>query len=189
MGHCLRHSSGSYAPDHPKSSVVPWLLRSGTRHTLGYLSCSMSTSRLHYVRTSVVPRRDIPTEIFACCTASAVSSPNSTVVNLPFLHSTSVNSVAAASAGALATLATQPFDVMKTKMQVRSEAQYHGLLSTVRAVWQVSFRFLHCGFQDVSLTTGFSIEEWPASSTARRFECLERYSARRLDGLYMKPSL
>ena len=188
MGHCLRHSSGSYAPDHPKSSVVPWLLHSGTRHTRGYLSCSMSTSRLHCVRISV-PRREISTEIFACCAASAVSSPNSTVVNLPFLHSTSVNSVAAASAGALATLATQPFDVMKTKMQVRSEAQYHGLLSTVRAVWQVSFRFLHCGFRGVSLTTGFSIEEWLAFSTARRSECLERYSARRLDGLYMKPSL
>ena len=188
MGHCLRHSSGSYAPDHPKSSVVPWLLHSGTRHTRGYLSCSMSTSRLHCVRISV-PRREISTEIFACCAASAVSSPNSTVVNLPFLHSTSVNSVAAASAGALATLATQPFDVMKTKMQVRSEVQYHGLLSTVRAVWQVSFRFLHCGFRGVSLTTGFSIEEWLAFSTARRSECLERYSARRLDGLYMKPSL
>ncbi|KAM5540581.1 hypothetical protein V8D89_005612 [Ganoderma adspersum] len=68
--------------------------------------------------------------------SSAVSSPNSTIVSVPFLHSTSVNSVAAASAGALATLATQPFDVMKTKMQVRSETQYHGLWSTVRAVWQ-----------------------------------------------------
>ncbi|KAH9921546.1 solute carrier family 25 member 38 [Epithele typhae] len=69
------------------------------------------------------------------------ASPDATVVTgMPFAHSmsmsTAINSASAASAGALATLATQPFDVLKTKMQVRSEAKYRGVGSTIRAVWQ-----------------------------------------------------
>ncbi|TFK83194.1 solute carrier family 25 member 38 [Polyporus arcularius HHB13444] len=70
--------------------------------------------------------------------SSAMSAaPNSAVVAaVPFSLSTAVHSLSAASAGALATLATQPFDVLKTKMQVRSETKYRGLWSTVRAVWQ-----------------------------------------------------
>ena len=56
---------------------------------------------------------------------------------VPFSVSAAVNSASAATAGALATLATQPFDVLKTKMQVRSETKYRGVLSTIRAVWQV----------------------------------------------------
>ncbi|KAI1788946.1 solute carrier family 25 member 38 [Ganoderma leucocontextum] len=74
--------------------------------------------------------------IKATLSSAVASAPNSAVVGVPFSLSTSVNSFAAASAGALATLATQPFDVMKTKMQVRSDMKYHGLWSTVRAVWQ-----------------------------------------------------
>ncbi|KAI0723624.1 solute carrier family 25 member 38 [Earliella scabrosa] len=72
--------------------------------------------------------------------SSAVSSaPNSPVVAaVPFSVSAAVNSASAATAGALATLATQPFDVLKTKMQVRSETKYRGVLSTIRAVWQQS---------------------------------------------------
>ena len=58
---------------------------------------------------------------------------------MPFAHplstATAVNSVSAATAGALAILATQPFDVLKTKIQVRSESKYRGVLSTIRAVW------------------------------------------------------
>ncbi len=124
-----------------------------------------------------------------CPAASAVSSaPNSTVVGVPFSLSTSVNSLAAASAGALATLATQPFDVMKTKMQVRSETVYHGLWSTVRAVWLVWF-LLGCRYWNTSLTTGYSIGEWPVSSTARRSGCLEKYSAQRSAGLCMRAYL
>lgn len=77
--------------------------------------------------------------------ASAVSSaPNSTVIAVPFSLSTAVNSASAATAGALATLATQPFDVLKTKMQVRSETKYRGVLSTVRAVWQVCDSSVDC---------------------------------------------
>ncbi|KAI0676685.1 solute carrier family 25 member 38 [Trametes maxima] len=69
--------------------------------------------------------------------SSAVSSsPNPAGIPIPISTSTAVNSVSAASAGALATLATQPFDVLKTKMQVRSETKYRGLLSTVVAIWR-----------------------------------------------------
>ncbi|KAI0352775.1 solute carrier family 25 member 38 [Trametes cingulata] len=69
--------------------------------------------------------------------SNAVSSaPNAAGIPIPFSTSAAVNSLSAASAGALATLATQPFDVLKTKMQVRSETKYRGLLSTVAAVWK-----------------------------------------------------
>ncbi|RPD62122.1 solute carrier family 25 member 38 [Lentinus tigrinus ALCF2SS1-7] len=69
--------------------------------------------------------------------SSAISAPNSAVAAaVPVSLSAAVHSLSAASAGALATLATQPFDVLKTKMQVRSETKYRGVWSTVRAVWQ-----------------------------------------------------
>lgn len=65
--------------------------------------------------------------------------------------------VAAASAGAIATLATHPFDVIKvnngyllsciiadinlfayqTKVQVRKEERYHGFFRTISTVWKV----------------------------------------------------
>ncbi|KAL1688923.1 solute carrier family 25 member 38 [Schizophyllum commune] len=55
------------------------------------------------------------------------------------IHSASaafvIHSASAAAAGALATLATHPFDVVKTKIQVREEARYRGFLSTCRTVW------------------------------------------------------
>ncbi|KDQ65119.1 hypothetical protein JAAARDRAFT_53029 [Jaapia argillacea MUCL 33604] len=51
-------------------------------------------------------------------------------------HTTSagIHSFSAASAGALATIFTHPFDVIKTKVQVRSEARYHGLYKTIRTI-------------------------------------------------------
>lgn len=74
-----------------------------------------------------------------CDSANAVSSaPDMAGIPIPISTSAAVNSVSAASAGALATLATQPFDVLKTKMQVRSEVKYRGLLSTVSAIFRVS---------------------------------------------------
>lgn len=183
---CLRHSSDSYAPDHPRSSAALWHLLSGTRHTRGYSSCFTSISKPHCVRAQK-SRHRVSTDTFLCPAASAVSSaPNSTVVGVPFSLSTSVNSLAAASAGALATLATQPFDVMKTKMQVRSETMYHGLWSTVRAVWQVGSRILDRPYWNGSLSICSSIAGWPAFSTVRPFECLERYSAQQLVGLCMR---
>ncbi|EJF63122.1 solute carrier family 25 member 38 [Dichomitus squalens] len=74
--------------------------------------------------------------IKATLSSAASSTSNSAVVGIPFSLSAGVNSLSAASAGAFATLATQPFDVLKTKMQVRSETKYRGVWSTVRAIWQ-----------------------------------------------------
>ncbi|KIM45763.1 hypothetical protein M413DRAFT_440802 [Hebeloma cylindrosporum] len=48
---------------------------------------------------------------------------------------TLIHGVSAAAAGAIATLATHPFDVIKTKVQVRSEERYHGFLRTLRTIW------------------------------------------------------
>ncbi|KAF8554100.1 solute carrier family 25 member 38 [Imleria badia] len=55
---------------------------------------------------------------------------------VPGAYATSIHSFSAAAAGGIATLATHPFDVIKTKMQVRSEHQYHGLISTTTRIWQ-----------------------------------------------------
>jgi len=55
---------------------------------------------------------------------------------IPSAYATSIHSLSAAAAGGIATLATHPFDVIKTKMQVRSEHQYHGLISTTTRIWQ-----------------------------------------------------
>jgi solute carrier family 25 protein 38 len=69
-------------------------------------------------------------------------------------HSTVIHSVSAASAGAIATMLTQPFDVIKvssskpphpimvlrvgqTKIQVRQEDRYQGFLRTVHTIWSV----------------------------------------------------
>ncbi|KAF9004694.1 solute carrier family 25 member 38 [Cyathus striatus] len=52
------------------------------------------------------------------------------------MHSTIIHGCAAASAGAIATVATHPFDVIKTKMQVRSEDRYHGFAKTVVTIWK-----------------------------------------------------
>jgi len=46
-----------------------------------------------------------------------------------------LHSGSAAAAGTIATLATHPFDVIKTRMQVRSEDKYRGLARTILTVW------------------------------------------------------
>ncbi|KAK1231223.1 hypothetical protein PQX77_005668, partial [Marasmius sp. AFHP31] len=51
-------------------------------------------------------------------------------------ESTVIHSVSAAGAGALATMATHPFDVIKTKLQVRNEDRYRGFLRTVNTIWK-----------------------------------------------------
>jgi len=58
-------------------------------------------------------------------------APPSSGVNLAVAHSFS-----AAAAGGVATIVTHPFDVIKTKVQVRREERYHGFLMTVRTVWK-----------------------------------------------------
>ncbi|KAH9995100.1 mitochondrial carrier [Russula vinacea] len=60
-----------------------------------------------------------------------------------------LNSGSAAAAGTLATLATHPFDVIKTRMQVRREDKYRGLIPTVLTVWKE--RGVHGFFDGVSL--------------------------------------
>ncbi|KAJ7896020.1 solute carrier family 25 member 38 [Mycena olivaceomarginata] len=50
-------------------------------------------------------------------------------------QSTLMHTASAASAGAIATMATHPFDVIKTKVQVRSEDRYHGFVRTVQTIW------------------------------------------------------
>ncbi|KAJ7283271.1 solute carrier family 25 member 38 [Mycena rebaudengoi] len=50
-------------------------------------------------------------------------------------QSTLMHTASAASAGAIATLTTHPFDVIKTKIQVRTEDRYHGLYRTVKTIW------------------------------------------------------
>ncbi|KAJ7667517.1 solute carrier family 25 member 38 [Mycena polygramma] len=50
-------------------------------------------------------------------------------------QSTLLHTASAASAGAIATLATHPFDVIKTKVQVRTEDRYSGFSRTVRTIW------------------------------------------------------
>ncbi|THH05490.1 hypothetical protein EW145_g4765 [Phellinidium pouzarii] len=51
------------------------------------------------------------------------------------LSSAGVHTLSAASAGAISTLITHPFDVIKTKVQVRQEDRYHGLRRTVQTIW------------------------------------------------------
>jgi len=58
-------------------------------------------------------------------------APQSSGVNLAVAHSFS-----AAAAGAVATMVTHPFDVIKTKIQVRREDRYHGFFMTVRTIWK-----------------------------------------------------
>ncbi|KAI0314729.1 solute carrier family 25 member 38 [Amylostereum chailletii] len=57
-------------------------------------------------------------------------------MTFPSLPAPAIHSASAAIAGTLATLATHPFDVVKTKIQVRPEARYQGFLRTVNTVWE-----------------------------------------------------
>jgi solute carrier family 25 protein 38 len=50
-----------------------------------------------------------------------------------------VHLFSAASAGAIATAITHPFDVIKTKMQTRVESPYNKLNTTIKCIWKVSF--------------------------------------------------
>ncbi|TRM68662.1 mitochondrial carrier domain-containing protein [Schizophyllum amplum] len=63
--------------------------------------------------------------------ASALAPPSSA----GHAQNTLIHSISAASAGALATLATHPFDVIKTKIQVRKEDRYRGFARTCRTIW------------------------------------------------------
>ncbi|KAG6864388.1 hypothetical protein C0991_009993 [Blastosporella zonata] len=90
-------------------------------------------------------------------------------------HAAAIHSISAASAGAIATLATHPFDVIKTKIQVRSEERYHGLWRTIRTIWQqrgVSGYFdgasLRLSRKVLSSAIGWAVYEGYLISAARR---------------------
>lgn len=55
---------------------------------------------------------------------------------IPTAYAAGIHSFSAASAGAIATMATHPFDVIKTKMQVRSEDRYRGFTTTVMRIFK-----------------------------------------------------
>jgi solute carrier family 25 protein 38 len=55
---------------------------------------------------------------------------------VPTAYAAGIHSFSAASAGAIATMATHPFDVIKTKMQVRSEDRYRGFTTTVMRIFK-----------------------------------------------------
>nr|GAT46137.1 predicted protein [Mycena chlorophos] len=50
-------------------------------------------------------------------------------------QSTFIHTMSGAAAGAVATVSTHPFDVIKTKVQVRTESRYHGFSRTARTIW------------------------------------------------------
>jgi len=52
------------------------------------------------------------------------------------LPPTAIHMSSGAAAGTFATLATHPFDVLKTKIQVRTESRYGTIQSAASAVWQ-----------------------------------------------------
>ncbi|KAF8841317.1 solute carrier family 25 member 38 [Paxillus ammoniavirescens] len=78
--------------------------------------------------------RDAPYSGLFVVIYEAVKRESSSIA--PSAYATSIHGFSAASAGAIATMATHPFDVIKTKMQVRSEEQYRGFASTVSRTWQ-----------------------------------------------------
>ncbi|PAV20572.1 mitochondrial carrier [Pyrrhoderma noxium] len=63
--------------------------------------------------------------------ASDISGPSRSVWSSTIIHTTS-----AASAGLVSTMITHPFDVIKTKVQVRQEDRYHGFKRTVSTIWK-----------------------------------------------------
>ncbi|KAF7301236.1 Mitochondrial glycine transporter [Mycena indigotica] len=62
---------------------------------------------------------------------SASAFPSHSETQSAFIHT-----ISGASAGAIATMATHPFDVIKTKVQVRNENRYDGFFRTTRTIWQ-----------------------------------------------------
>ncbi|TDL29024.1 mitochondrial carrier [Rickenella mellea] len=81
--------------------------------------------------------RDAPyAGIFVACYEVIKRETGSLSAQTSVVSATAVHTCSAASAGAIATLVTQPFDVIKTKVQVRREDRYHGLRRTVATIWQ-----------------------------------------------------
>ncbi|OCH87138.1 solute carrier family 25 member 38 [Obba rivulosa] len=60
---------------------------------------------------------------------------NSLFIPMSPTHHMIIHAHSAIWASTIATLATQPFDVVKTKMQVRQEDKYHSLVKTIASIW------------------------------------------------------
>jgi hypothetical protein len=95
--------------------------------TPGYSSCFMKLSKERRVSFSSLFR---VTNTSHHVEATLLPSTSSA-------HSAAIHSFSAAAAGAVATLTTHPFDVIKTKVQVRSEDKYHGLFRTAMTIQKV----------------------------------------------------
>jgi len=117
-----RYESSMYAYESLGGAFVS-IVRQGPHELLrGFLASSLRDAP--YAGLFVVFYEGIKRE------ASYLAPPSSVS------HSALIHSVSAASAGAIATMITQPFDVIKTKVQVRQEDRYHGFIKTVRTIWQ-----------------------------------------------------
>ncbi|KAI0959225.1 hypothetical protein AcW1_004112 [Taiwanofungus camphoratus] len=80
--------------------------------------------------------RDAPyAGLFVVCYEYIKNDLSSLLAPTSSTCSTAVHGFSAMAAGAFATLATHPFDVIKTRMQVRTENKYHGLFKTISTVW------------------------------------------------------
>ncbi|KAH9838520.1 mitochondrial carrier domain-containing protein [Rhodofomes roseus] len=79
--------------------------------------------------------RDAPyAGIFVLCYEQLKHEISSLALPSSSAQSGLVHGISAATSGALATLATHPLDVVKTKMQVRTEAKYQGLLRSILTI-------------------------------------------------------
>ncbi|KAF8075889.1 solute carrier family 25 member 38 [Lyophyllum atratum] len=117
-----RYESNMYAYQSLPSALIS-ITRQGPSELLrGFMASSL---------------RDAPyAGIFLVCYEGIKRKTYSIVPTTTNGHAAAIHSISAASAGAIATLATHPFDVIKTKIQVRSEDRYHGLFRTIRTIWQ-----------------------------------------------------
>ncbi|EIN10161.1 mitochondrial carrier [Punctularia strigosozonata HHB-11173 SS5] len=116
-----RYESNMYAYTSLSGALVS-IVRGGPRELFrGFLASALRDAP--YAGLFVVFYEGIKRE------TSYLLPPTSSVL------STSVHSISAASAGAIATILTHPFDVIKTKIQVRQEDRYQGLWTTTKTIW------------------------------------------------------
>ncbi|TFK64908.1 solute carrier family 25 member 38 [Pluteus cervinus] len=117
-----RFESNIYAYESLTGAFV-YIVRQGPSELLrGFFASSLRDAP--YAGLFIVFYESIKTE------ASMLLPPSSSS------QASMIHGFAAASAGALATVITHPFDVIKTKIQVRSEDRYRGFYRTARTIWK-----------------------------------------------------
>lgn len=106
------------------STALASLVRAGPSELLrGFAASSLRDAP--YAGIFVVFYESIKQEL------NRLTPPSSTA------NSAVVHSFSAAAAGAVSTMVTHPFDVIKTKIQVRTEEQYHGFVGTAQTILKV----------------------------------------------------